>query len=97
MTCTITPQLHTSSAYDLSLELDNLPLISTQSISVTLSSRADPPEIITYLPTVAFSTLIHVLDTDIQAPGLYDIAVTITRTSGQITKMDVTPSVIRFI
>lgn len=97
MTCTITPQLRTLSAYDLVLELDNLPLISMQSISVTFSSRGNPPEIITYLPTVAISTLIHILDTDVQAPGLYDIAVTITRTSGQITKMDATPSVIRFI
>lgn len=97
MTCTITPQLRTLSAYDLVLELDNLPLISTQSIAVTFSSRTNPPDVVTYLPTVALSTLIHVLDTDIQAPGLYDIAVTITRTSGQITKMDVTPSVIRFI
>lgn len=97
MSCTITPQLRTSSAYDLVLELDNLLLISTQSIAVTFSSRDNPPSVITYLPTVAFSTLIHVLDTDIQVPGLYDIAVTITRTSGQITKMDVTPSVIRFV
>lgn len=97
MTCTITPQLRTSSAYDLVLELDNLPLISTQSIAVTFTSRSNPPEIITYLPAVAISTLIHVQDTDIPTPGLYDIAVTITRTSGQVTKMDVTPSVIRFI